>query len=349
MDNTDKKHPAPGAKNREPAAATQPGSDMKQSSDEQLLAKLSSLGIELDRESLGRLCEQNLGAGQVAKRLMELTTFKRLGGKSHLTQIENCVAQLWQRWFPDKPSFEMLDDKMQAGYALLLQRRDVVAACEVWLDAWGDLLSLLDQSGINSIEAFDQQFRGTEWVFNWLQEFEQELWNAAVAQPRFFNDRVRVCEENLRRFPSDHALAIENRRRFLAESYFELGDTSKADTLFREWLSADPQWGWGWIGWARCYQFARGQMKDLNKTEQLLLEGQSVAQVRDSDQFAEDLAALYEQQGRVKEAQQMRRRAPPSHTVPHSGPKVGRNDPCPCGSGKKFKKCCASASSGEHS
>lgn len=24
-------------------------------------------------------------------------------------------------------------------------------------------------------------------------------------------------------------------------------------------------------------------------------------------------------------------------------PKVGRNDPCPCGSGKKYKKCCAGA------
>ena len=24
----------------------------------------------------------------------------------------------------------------------------------------------------------------------------------------------------------------------------------------------------------------------------------------------------------------------------HPGPKVGRNDPCPCGSGKKYKKCC---------
>jgi preprotein translocase subunit SecA len=23
-----------------------------------------------------------------------------------------------------------------------------------------------------------------------------------------------------------------------------------------------------------------------------------------------------------------------------SAPKVGRNEPCPCGSGKKFKKCC---------
>jgi uncharacterized protein len=26
--------------------------------------------------------------------------------------------------------------------------------------------------------------------------------------------------------------------------------------------------------------------------------------------------------------------------VVRSGPKIGRNDPCPCGSGKKFKKCC---------
>ncbi|WP_313585085.1 SEC-C metal-binding domain-containing protein, partial [Lacrimispora sp.] len=24
------------------------------------------------------------------------------------------------------------------------------------------------------------------------------------------------------------------------------------------------------------------------------------------------------------------------------GAKVGRNDPCPCGSGKKYKKCCGS-------
>ncbi len=27
--------------------------------------------------------------------------------------------------------------------------------------------------------------------------------------------------------------------------------------------------------------------------------------------------------------------------VRRESPKVGRNDPCPCGSGKKYKKCCA--------
>lgn len=29
-----------------------------------------------------------------------------------------------------------------------------------------------------------------------------------------------------------------------------------------------------------------------------------------------------------------------SQTVARDGPKVGRNDPCPCGSGRKYKKCC---------
>lgn len=30
----------------------------------------------------------------------------------------------------------------------------------------------------------------------------------------------------------------------------------------------------------------------------------------------------------------------PQAPIVREGPKVGRNDPCPCGSGKKFKKCC---------
>jgi len=31
---------------------------------------------------------------------------------------------------------------------------------------------------------------------------------------------------------------------------------------------------------------------------------------------------------------------PTSVAVRREGPKVGRNEPCPCGSGKNFKKCC---------
>jgi preprotein translocase subunit SecA len=31
---------------------------------------------------------------------------------------------------------------------------------------------------------------------------------------------------------------------------------------------------------------------------------------------------------------------PETKTIKHEGDKIGRNDPCPCGSGKKYKKCC---------
>jgi preprotein translocase subunit SecA len=30
----------------------------------------------------------------------------------------------------------------------------------------------------------------------------------------------------------------------------------------------------------------------------------------------------------------------PQATIRRAAPKVGRNDPCPCGSGQKHKKCC---------
>jgi uncharacterized protein YecA (UPF0149 family) len=34
----------------------------------------------------------------------------------------------------------------------------------------------------------------------------------------------------------------------------------------------------------------------------------------------------------------------PVQQVVRSGAKIGRNDPCPCGSGKKYKKCCGAQS-----
>ncbi len=37
--------------------------------------------------------------------------------------------------------------------------------------------------------------------------------------------------------------------------------------------------------------------------------------------------------------------AAPGVTMVRQGPNVGRNDPCPCGSGKKHKKCCLGAES----
>jgi len=133
----------------------------------------------------------------------------------------------------------------------------------------------------------------------------------------------------------------ENRRRALAESYFELGETAKAEALYRDWLQADPRWGWGWIGWSDGYGITRTQFQDWPRAEQILREGLAVDQVRDRRDMLERLADVCEQQGRKGEAAELRKQAKRSVVVTRvTKPKIGRNDPCPCGSGKKFKKCC---------
>ena len=45
---------------------------------------------------------------------------------------------------------------------------------------------------------------------------------------------------------------------------------------------------------------------------------------------------------RYFEARRLVERHPPDNvtTFRRTAPKIGRNDPCPCGSGKKFKQCC---------
>ena len=57
---------------------------------------------------------------------------------------------------------------------------------------------------------------------------------------------------------------------------------------------------------------------------------------RVTKESVEDIARMNIGDGSgVKEA-----KAPNNTPIVNEGPKVGRNDPCPCGSGKKYKNCC---------
>jgi hypothetical protein len=148
----------------------------------------------------------------------------------------------------------------------------------------------------------------------------------------------------------------ENRRRALGGAYFDAGVTEKAEELFGSWLDADPGWGWGWIGWADCYLPWGGRTADLGRAEKLLSRGYRVPGVRNRADIAERLQEVCEDSGRPGEARQFGEQArrlrheplrPAARPAPSPGntarmAKVGRNAPCPCGSGKKFKKCCGS-------
>jgi len=52
--------------------------------------------------------------------------------------------------------------------------------------------------------------------------------------------------------------------------------------------------------------------------------------------FLNKMKGLVEQ----KKQEQAVRENPPKQMPIVLGPRPGRNEPCPCGSGKKYKKCC---------
>ena len=253
MDRIVERKRATDATYRKQAAEKVLRSDAKRLTDGELLAKLRSFGIELDRPFAGAA----LRAGAVGRRdrppLLDQRTFHgRQASRWKATGSGFACRRLWQRWFPDQPSFELLDDKMQAGYDL--RESGAVAACRIWLEAWSDVLRILDKAGMQSIQEFDERFGGSNRCSTgfriWKTSCGMRGWRIGSFSP----PGSRCAKKGCGAFRTEDDLMTENRRRALAESYYELGETDKAEALYRGWLHLDPRWGWGWIGWSDCYR-----------------------------------------------------------------------------------------------
>jgi hypothetical protein len=213
---------------------------------------------------------------------------------------------------------------------------------------------MMARSGTDALDTFDDQFGDTQSVFNWVQDLEMELHNAGLQEPQFFRERIAFCETMVDRF-SEGRLPMENFQAALAQSHFELGEPEAGDRLFRGWLNECPQWGGGWIAWSDCYwTFATPRNKDAARAEEILQEGLATPDVEDRPHLLERFAGLCEKTGRSEQAAALRQEIqqasgppnlaqsawPASDESPDRQARVGRNEPCPCGSGKKFKKCC---------
>jgi hypothetical protein len=195
------------------------------------------------------------------------------------------------------------------------------AACTRWLVAWVDVQALAERGSIRTLEDFDEAFGGTQSIFNWIQDAEMELHNAGLEDPAFHRRRVELCEQFLQRFSSGDSLLVENMRRALASSCFDIGDRDRGDALFKEWLTADPRWGWGWIGWSDCYGlFATAGNNHFERAESLLKQGLAVEGVRDKEDMMERLTRLNEERGSQEEASRVRRK---SKAAPEDSPPEG--------------------------
>lgn len=244
--------------------------------------------------------------------------------------------------------YKSIDEKIKAGYEFLM-KGNTVHACDAWLDAWGGIKEAMAEAHIKNIGELEIKYKWTQFLTNYIQDLEAELHNAGLSDKKYFQKRITYCEEMLELCGEDKGLLVENTRRAIADSNYELGNKDKCDQLYSVWLEQDPDWGWGYIGWSDCYRFDRIKNPlNLEKSEEILNRALAREDVNDRVDVLERTVDLYEELDKHQEAAVLKKeletlsRVNPMKYIgtPIRSEKVGRNDPCPCGSGKKYKKCC---------
>ena len=144
----------------------------------------------------------------------------------------------------------MLDDWMQEGYGLASEGQ-YTKACELWWEVWQTIRSRL-RPEMNTTSAAKAVFDGTQLLFNWVQDFELELLNAALEERRYARIGTQLCQEVLAHFPGEDELFRINFRGDLGEFHFRAGENAQGERVLLELIRDHPDHA---AGYARLADF----------------------------------------------------------------------------------------------
>lgn len=242
-----------------------------------------------------------------------------------------------------------IDEKIELGYKYLASG-ELTKACDLWLDAWEDIKAIMAEEQVKDITELENKYPWTGFLFNYVQDLEELLHNAGVDNEQYIPTRIRYCEELLKLCGDKDSLLIENTRRAIADSHYALGNREECDWLYSMWLKNDPAWGWGYIGWSDCYHFGTKKIEaNYAKAEEIISRAIEQKDLRDRADVLDRAIEIYTALGKKQKVEELQKelralaKTTNSRTTvnaPAKVKKIGRNDPCPCGSGKKYKKCC---------
>ena len=242
-----------------------------------------------------------------------------------LAALEDLLEALQRHLDTDVPEWEYCEGVMTA---LLCTRREVPQ------DEWLPMLFDRDADGIFATAA-----ERTQFLMHWLER-EQQL-RAALQVPVEALDDARALEPGVIDWRGYLAtVPPAERERMLGEHeppYF-------AQAWAAGFLDAVDYWGDDWAP-PRDREIAADMREALQTIGVLLGDDRAAPTVNLFDEagaptvsearidaFGEAIWAVYELHAIA--------RSLGPRVAPAASAKVGRNDPCPCGSGRKYKKCC---------
>lgn len=143
-----------------------------------------------------------------------------------------------------------MNDMIEAGYDLI-DEKDEAGACNLWLMAW-EILKTRVTPAIKSIEEAETLLDGEDYLFNWVQDLEMALANAAIDNPPFHDKRIRYCREFIQIFPRNVEI-VKRMKLAVADSLFQLGRKSEAEQEYKLIVAEYPKFPWGYIHWGDFY------------------------------------------------------------------------------------------------
>lgn len=226
--------------------------EIEELTTKEIISKLMGFGVNFDEGQFQKDVKSFYSACELSDHWKKRFTITAI--RFDLDFIWMACIVLWKRLAPDVINSEQLDDLMQEGYGLVqaVGKDKTVEGCNLWLQVW-DHLKHRFTNDMKSIEDAEKVFSGMQSLFNWCQDLEQELHNAAIHDRSFYQKRIEYCREFYSFFPDSDELLTINMKRAEAESYFSLGKVEEGDKAFRAIIEEFPDSVWGYIGWGDMY------------------------------------------------------------------------------------------------
>ncbi len=245
--------------------------EIEELTTEQIISKLRGFGVDFDPAQFQEDVKRFYSAGDLVDYWRSNFTITATG--FDLDFIWMACNVLWDRLAPGVINSEQLDKLMQRGYNLLEVggKEKTTEGCKLWLQVWDHLKPRFTDE-MKSIRDAEKVFSGLQCLFNWCQDFEQELHNAGLYDPYFFEKRIEYCREFCSLFPNSNELIIMNMKIAEAQSYFFIGKGGDGDQAFEALVEEFPDNVWVYIGWGDMYCFSNPNgldNKNLTKAKRI--------------------------------------------------------------------------------
>jgi hypothetical protein len=275
----------------------------------EILSGLEAMGVSVDKETFLNDAREAHSLRALIDLWLEDREMK--SGDPDLIFASLAAVALAQRWDPKAVITGELDRLIREGYRLCIDHR-AVEGCQLWLEAWENLKGRF-APGVGDVEEAEDLSTSIVMLFNWCQDLEMELGNAGVDDPRYYEKRLRYCQEFCARFPGSQDTLIAGMKVAEAESYFALGMAERGERVFEELVAAFPRHGMTYLAWGDVYRFGspKGTPPDFDRAERIYRLGLE-ADVLDAPDILERLADL--EQARKEGEAHGSRRSPPVPT-----------------------------------